>query len=1394
MITRTFKTLTTRPVLVLAAFLLGMMLYAASGSVFAQEADDPCKMMDDAVECSYEENTPVTMPVADFSAMDPEQEGIEWAVEGLDAGLFEITGGVLTFKKSPNFEMPADKPRTGVEDDDQTPDIVETVIAETGADNVYLVTVKATELLAEGQDPPALSSPLYVTVTVTDVEEPGSIDLTRLQPQVGVEIGADLSDPDRGPANTTEPTGPVWLWSVPKVSRPVIDNENHWQAAGLSTSTTSGTTYTPDAVDDGDVLRVMVTYTDAEGGKKAAYKLSYHAVRVDPTSTDPPGVNTAPVYDEATINLKIPEDAAVGTVVGAPIAATDGDQGDIITYVLTDGNDPGADNGFFKINKMTGQLTIATMLNAERATNDGGDSYQVTVTAYDPSNEAGDDQAATVNITATDVNEAPTVETAETPAEMLKVNENHLVMNLEEDDTETPDINESTDAVVLGTYNPMDPDVGDGDGTPDNTDASEVKLSLDGDDADQFVLGEPRTSSPNTGFRELRFKASPNFESPTDANQDNAYKVTIVATDKKDLTGERPLTINVMNMDEDGTVTLSTIQPGVGQEITAMLTDPDMGTTGMKWQWSRSKSDVDTTFEEIDGATSASYTPAAPVEDDPATLGINEEDPGDEGMYLRVTVKYRDNASPKKDISTTPADDSKALNEEFSVTSDNAVRAVPDVNNAPAFDSATMTREVNENETGNVGEPVTAVDPDGDSLDYTKTGGADMGSFDVVLGSGQITVKEGTDLNAEGDQTSYEVEVTAADPFGKTDATMVTIMVMNVNEAPEFKAKDPEGYDENGDGPVAMFTATDPEGADVEWSVEGLDKADFLIDASGVLTFAKSPNYESPTDDNRDEVEDDPSTENIDETVVAEMAMDNDYLVTIVATEVRAADAEGETKSSTQDITVTVRNLEEPGSIDLSRLQPQTGEELMGMLSDPDNVTENTVTWQWSVPKVSRPEIDNENHWTDAATTGDVADTYTAVAANESKVLRVKAEYTDGEGADKKAYKVSYHAVRQDPEGTTPPGTNTAPIYDETTIPFSIPENADVGTFVGTPVTATDGDQGDVITYELTDDTGETGDDDEFFKINKMTGQLTVDAKLNAERETGAGGDTYVVVVTAYDPSNALGDTRAATVTITVTDVNEAPTVDDSDPAGVSSVPENHLVNDVEDVDPDTPGDQPGTAVVLGTFDATDEDIGDGTDGTTADSSQLRLSLGGEDSGDFKLGDPDADGARELTFKESPDFESPADANLDNAYKVSIVATDKKGLKGTKDLTIRVINMDEDGEVTLSTIQPGVGQAITATLTDPDMGTTGAKWQWYRSDTSGGTQDEIDGATSASYTPAPRTKDNPATLGINEADPGDEGMFLHVTVDYRDNGVGPGRPHDSGRRVQGPEPDAVGDV
>ena len=263
------------------------------------------------------------------------------------------------------------------------------------------------------------------------------------------------------------------------------------------------------------------------------------------------------------------------------------------------------------------------------------------------------------------------------------------------DDADTPALDES----LLGTYEAGDQDVDDGTGTV--ADASQVELKLGGDDAAAFVLGPADAE----GNRELRFKASPNYEMPATANGGNAYKVSIVATDKAGLIGMRDITITVNNVDEPGTVSLSTIQPGVGQEITATLTDEDGGINGAMWQWQSSQTETGT-YADIEGATSMSYTPKMTVLDDPATEDVIETVDGDEGMFLRATVTYRDAQSVDDNEDTADVEEGRRA--VVMAMSENAVREVPVVNNRPMF-AANITREVAENTPaeGLVGEPVT---------------------------------------------------------------------------------------------------------------------------------------------------------------------------------------------------------------------------------------------------------------------------------------------------------------------------------------------------------------------------------------------------------------------------------------------------------------------------------------------------------------------------------------------------------------------------------------------------------------------------------------------------------------------------------------------------------------
>ena len=105
------------------------------------------------------------------------------------------------------------------------------------------------------------------------------------------------------------------------------------------------------------------------------------------------------------------------------------------------------------------------------------------------------------------------------------------------------------------------------------------------------------------------------------------------------------------------------------------------------------------------------------------------------------------------------------------------------VNQRPIFDDGdSTTRSVAEySDAGtNVGEPVTATDPEGSAIAYAL-GGADAGLFEVDSSTGQITVGDGTTLDFKT-TASYEVRVDARDPRGGRDEIDVTISVTNVDE------------------------------------------------------------------------------------------------------------------------------------------------------------------------------------------------------------------------------------------------------------------------------------------------------------------------------------------------------------------------------------------------------------------------------------------------------------------------------------------------------------------------------------------------------------------------------------------------------------------------------------
>ena len=182
---------------------------------------------------------------------------------------------------------------------------------------------------------------------------------------------------------------------------------------------------------------------------------------------------------------------------------------------------------------------------------------------------------------------------------------------------------------------------------------------------------------------------------------------------------------------------------------------------------------------------------------------------------------------------------------------------------------------------------------------------------------------------------------------------------------------------------------------------------------------------------------------------------------------------------------------------------------------------------------------------------------------------------------------------------------------------------------------------------------------------------------------------TYDVTLQASDRKNDEGQAvqlsdpdidAMFTVTVNVTDVNEAPSITTAPTDGEVSVDELY------------------TGEVT-RFEATDPE----TDGIT-------WTLTGTDQDDVEI---ESDTGI-VTLARTPDFEDPQDSNRNNSYVVTVEASDGK-LEATQRLTVTVANVAEDGSVSFSSRQPQDGTPFTATLSDPDGRITGTTWTWERS-------------------------------------------------------------------------------
>ncbi len=512
----------------------------------------------------------------------------------------------------------------------------------------------------------------------------------------------------------------------------------------------------------------------------------------------------------------------------------------------------------------------------------------------------------------------------------------------------------------------------------------------------------------------------------------------------------------------------------------------------------------------------------------------------------------------------------------------------------------------------------------------------------------------------------------------------VAALLALVMAAPAVFAQDSEiDYPENGTEPVASFSATDPDGDAIVFSLSGPDAAKFEISEGGALSFKSTPDFESAGDADGDNV----------------------YMVTVNA-------AGGSTS-----VAVTVTNEDEAGKVTIDDLQPQAGagQSISAKVSDTDGDPVAT-TWQWSRSM-------DMTSWEDIV--GATSSAYTPQEEDDGYYLRAAASYSDGLGDERDTASTETAF----PVEIRPPA-NFAPsfgVQDEDAavrgvqVSRTVKETAKAGSGIGAPVVATDADNDpllyklgkvtvitdlgndnavggtgdnaddttDVVIIDLGDDNavGGTGDDADttvdvttLFGIDAKTGQISVRGDAGKEElaylnidvypnttvvmdDISDGGNdpttettplAYDVLVTATDPSGA---DKSVTVTIKVVKVDEAPGIkrletDLGEDLGIASAGADRFrISTEEQIQLDPAADPSATNAGAGlpVFYATDPE------NAAADESDLTWTVSGVDAKRFNIvplvivagatyEDPDGDGTDISPAISDPDGDGPLTA------------------------------------------------------------------------------------------------------------------------------------------------------
>ena len=463
-----------------------------------------------------------------YTATDPDDGNeITWSLGETNESLFSIgdTTGALTFETgvAPNFE-------------------------ELGSDHPYEVEVIASD--------GSLLVPLTVTVTVTNLEEIGTVTVSPLPPEVDQELTATLADGDNLVSVDR------WTWQR-AVSATAADSD--WTMIAETFDGEPTSRYTPTLADVGWVLQATAYYADGHGPNKSRESDVTEAV-VGPELVGPESLTFVENGEEAVAEYEVS-----GAAAGAAFA-----------WSLS-----GVDEAAFKLTAAASQasLSFSEPPNYEMptdTTDEGGpNTYHVTIEATPTEGASASDHSL---------------------ADMM------AAFQRLSDDSPSAQASSSalTQAVVVTVEDGDDPGVVDLPtgpprvGTPLTAVLDEEDGALPGTTAWTWQSAEnvdgPWTDVSAAPLATAGVRASvpyPELRQYTPTNSD-VGRVLRVWVNYEDGFGPKAVASAPTEVVQSaGAVSLTPAQPRVGQPVTARLSGPDEPVTGAAWSWWRREQDPD---------------------------------------------------------------------------------------------------------------------------------------------------------------------------------------------------------------------------------------------------------------------------------------------------------------------------------------------------------------------------------------------------------------------------------------------------------------------------------------------------------------------------------------------------------------------------------------------------------------------------------------------------------------------------------------------------------------------------------------------------------------------------------------------------------------------------------